>query len=315
MRVRVLVLVACGGCLVTDVPDGNWTRLDAPCAVASPAAQQLGADSLLTDFQPAGASVLFDTTGGLAQLGLGARHPQTISSSFPSGTTYSEFYVVANDLVYFDAPADKRFDMVIDHGANASNRWERIASISDTDFTSILATPGGLYWREAGWQRWTPATGLVHASELPDVPTLLTDGATLFYKDGDDLYTAAIGSAPIRLATVDQFTLPIGIADGTAYVWHQDTFELTAITPAGTRTIATTDSVGPPANHAFGGGYFYYSPPSRPSAIFRVALDTGTQETLPAVDGRFLRIKADACNVYWTAFAASEQTELWARAH
>lgn len=188
---RILVLVGCSACLHTSVDtDGTWSSLEAPCVPLGPAHPIL--DTRNSVYQvPAGGSILYSGGQTVSQLDLASGEQRIVLRS--DGVT--EFTTIGNYLVYFEGDGDSNgsspINVIVDHGARSTSRYQRISPRPGLGHAGLFATPAGVYWwtsydgdpERAEYWRWDPETDVVDTYDLRSRWIIRTDEDSFFYVD------------------------------------------------------------------------------------------------------------------------------------
>jgi hypothetical protein len=192
VRIDVVAFVfACSACLHTSVDtDGKWTSLDAPCVPVGPVRKLLDTRFSVISI-PAGDSILYSGGQTVSQLDLATGESRVVLRS----DGVSQFATIGDDLVYYEGDGSSNgsspINLIVDHGARSTSRYERISPRPNRVHAGLLATPAGVYWwtsydgdpANAEYWRWDPETGIVDTYALAARSIVRTDEDSFFYAD------------------------------------------------------------------------------------------------------------------------------------
>ena len=320
MRI-VLALVACTGCVYTSVDtDGRWSSLEEPCVPLGPTHKLL--DSTFSVLSvPAGKTLLYSSGSTISQLDSSSGDSKVVLRS----DGISEFGFVGDELVYYEANGNPQerapIDVIIDHGAHSTSRYERISPRRGHYNAGLITTHNGIYWWSSAngdlefaseW-RWDPVTSSVTPFEMHNKSTVVSDDESFFYFDTDSRLV-------VRSQTTGEVTVvaeldpeaettpqPIGIDGDEVFYFYSTSFELDGDLIA--RKFDGTERVLASGRQfvygAIDSNYVYFSDGSQDAnwhgTIWRVPRAGGDVQTFFEA-GDFVDvfdIRTDACNVYW----------------
>lgn len=322
MRRLVLALVACTACVRTSVDtDGSWSGFDKPCVPVGPTAKKLLESNFSVWAQVVGDSLLYSTDRTITQLDIETGRSKVVLRS----DGVSEFGVIDDALVYYESngdPTERRpIDVIIDHGARSTSRYQRISPRHGLYNAGLVTTKNGVYWWTAqdfdqpreDW-RWNPSTNAVEPFPMRALSAVRADGESFFYIDMDNRIV-------VRSQTTNEVTVlaeydpevvtpyPIAIDRGEAfYILYRNADlvgDLVAHHVDGNQRSLLVDHQV--VNGAIDPTYVYFTEAIDEDRgdILRVPRAGGSIETF--FDGEdntdVFDIVTDGCNVYWQYFA------------
>ncbi|MFN0252961.1 MAG: hypothetical protein ACKV2T_39165 [Kofleriaceae bacterium] len=328
MRV-ILTLVACSACLHTSVDtDGTWTSLDDPC-VSVGATRELFETRFSLLFQPAGDTLLYSSGQTVSQYDLATGETRVVLRS----DGISQFGAVGDTIVYYESngstDSPTPIDLIVDHGARSTSRYERISPRPNRFQAGLVTTPAGAYWwtsydgdkANAEYWRWDPETGATAPFTLDSITFVRTDDDSFFYFDsGNRLIVRPQHPGPpdlvVEMDPERPPPLPIGIdGDELFYVNHLDpSFEgdLVARGADGVERVIVTDNIIVSGTLAPAHVYFTVDCglmsgndfDERCQNLYRVPRAGGPIETFFEGDANttIWDVSVDGCNVYWQQF-------------
>lgn len=310
--------------------DGKWSSLEEPCV-------SIGETRKLIDSRfsvwavPAGRTLLYTGGEDVSQLDLASGESEVVLRS----DHMAPFGWIRNSIVYYetDGRAESRntLDLIVDHGAASTSRYERISPRPNRVHAGLLTTPAGVYWwtsisdlELAEYWRWDPDTDTVERYELDTKSLVRTDDDSFFYVDSRDrLVVRPQLPGPIDLVIDPVPDLPmrqpIGIdGDELFYVNHLTEAyydgDLVARGADGIeRVLATGRYI---TGGAIDPSYVYFTEDcgiqdggpfeSRCQNLYRVPRAGGPVQTVfeGEVSSAVFDVTVDRCNVYWQQFTA-----------
>lgn len=323
MRI-VLALVACSACLHTSVDtDGMWSSLDTPCV--SVGDQRKILDTRFTIlYMPAGDSLLYSGGQTVSQLDIASGESKIVLRS--DGIT--QFGAIGNSIVYYEGSSP--IDVIVDHGARSTSRYERISPRPDRPQAGLMTTPAGVYWwtsfdgarEHAEYWRWDPALETVEPYPLDSISLVRTDDDSFFYTDPRNrLIVQPQTPGPLELVIEKDpegaIPQPIGIdGDELYYVDHtRPTYydgDLVARGADGVERVLTTDRFI--TGGALAPGHVYFTEDCsvqdggpfgmRCQNLYRIPRAGGVVETVfeGEPNSVVFDVTVDRCNVYWQHF-------------
>lgn len=322
----VLALAACTGCVYTSLDtDGAWSSLDAPCVPLGTSPRRLVETRFSVMVVPAGGTLLYSGGEDVSQLDLATGESKIVLRS----DALWQFGVFGNDVVYYETNGDPEnrigIDLIMDHGARSTSRYERISPRPGSNHAGLLTTPNGIYWmttptldpnsgREE-W-RWDPQTGSVEPFVIGAATQIRTDDVSLFYADAANrLVVRPQRPGPVTLTFENvpeqPAPLPIGIDGELLYyaVVRPGDSTHTLIERGLDREERTLASGRFITAAALDPRYVYFTADiddrtGRRSDVFRVPRTGGPIETyFKGEDNTAIYdVIVDRCNVYWQMF-------------
>ncbi len=296
--------------------------LDEPCV-------PIGEQKKLLDFSfsvlavVAGDTLLYSTGGTISQLDIPSGERKVVLRS----DGISEFGVLGDALVYYEAngnPSERTpIDVIIDHGARSTSRYQRISPRPGDYNAGLITTPNGIYWwtspdgtleSRTTW-RWNPETEAVEPFEMQARSIVRADDSSFFYFDTDNrlVVRSQTTGLPMFIEELDPAVVtpyPIAIDGDEVYYLLYSSDELDGDLVA--RKIDGSDErllVGDrkPIYGAIDPTYVYFTESLEGGRgdIYRVPRAGGDIQTF--FDGEeytdVFDIRTDACNVYWQHYA------------
>jgi hypothetical protein len=325
----VVALVVCAACVETSVDtDGTWAPLDTPCVSVGPVHKLLDTHySVVTAL--AGGTLLYSGGGTVSQLDLATGKTKLVLRS----DGISEFATFGNDIVYYESDGDpvlrRPIDVIIDHGAHSTSRYQRISPRPGQYSAGLITTSAGIYWWTASddfdapkeeW-RWNPDTGVVEPFVMDATTIVRSDATHFFYFDSSNrlIVRPQLPGPPDIVVQFDEKLpppMPIAIdGDEVFYVPYQNTDldgDLIARSSDGTeRVLVTGQRI---TNGALDANYVYFTQDcgamnggpfdARCENLYRVPRAGGPIQTV--FDGEnnstVFGVETDGCNVYWQQF-------------
>jgi hypothetical protein len=329
-----IALAACTACVQTSVDtDGHWSALDESCVPIGPTRRLVEAKYSVV-FHPAGRTLLYSPGESVSQLDLATGESKIVLRS----DGISEFGTIENDLVYYESdgnPEERRpIDVILDHGARSTSRYERISPEPGRYNMGLLTTPHGIYWQTSPgtnmleW-RWNPETREVESFPMDRMTIARVDDTSLFYFDVmNRLVVRPQTGGPPTLVVDDVGALmdfppnPLGIdGDEVFYVpYRTPNFEgdLVARKFDGTQRVLASDrkiTQGTiDSTHVYfteDCGYQTNAPfDPRCQNLYRIPRAGGPIETVFEGEDNtdVFDVQVDACNVYWQQFTIDGST-------
>lgn len=309
MRIAPIVLLA--SCVYTSQDtDGQWTALTEPCVPLGETRVLLRSPQSVV-FSVAGATLLYSEGVDISQRSLVTDEDRVVIRS----DHVTLFGSVDNDLVYFESDGDREhpvpIDVVVDHGARSSSRYERISPHPGHIAAGLAFAPHGTYWwtippdsQPIEEWRWDPETDAVTPFPTDRRSIVRSDDASLFYFDSLNRPTVrsqTTGELHFVQAAgpVDITPFPLGI-DGDELFYVDDdatSAVLVARSFGGDQRVLTRDVS---AAGALGGAFIYFVA-SQTTDLEQIARDGSSARTVFAggFNSRVFDVTTDACNVYW----------------
>ena len=331
VRASIATLVAAAGsaCLSTSVDtDGQWTSFEEPCVSVGPT-RELVASRFSLLFTPAGNTLLYSGGETVSQLDLETGESRIVLRS----DGVSEFGWIRDSLVYYEADGSpdgaSPIDLIVDHGARSTSRYERISPRPHRAQAGLLTRPSGVYWwtsydqdkANAEYWRWDPDTGATMPFALDASSLVRTDDDSFFYFDLDNRLTVRpqLPGPPDLVVEMDPERpppLPIGIdGDELYYVnWLDLTLagDLVVRGADGIERTLVTDNII--VGGALGPAHVYFvvdcgvqfgeAFDARCQNLYRVPRGGGPIETVfeGEPNSTIWNVVVDRCNVYWQQF-------------
>lgn len=308
--------------------DGRWSSLDDPC-VPIPETRKLLETKYSVISIPAGDTILYSGGETVMQLDLETGRSEIVLRS----DGISEFGVIGDRVVYYESNGDRAerrpIDVIIDHGASSTSRYERISPRHGLYNAGLITTPAGIYWwtsrtgdphgEREEW-RWNPETGTVEAFPLRASSSVVADEDSFLYFDDDRRLVVRPqlpGPPTLAIDWDDELQTPLPIAlDGDDLFWveHQVREPVEAsvdqlITRGADRVerllvetrVVTAGAVDP--------AYVYFTREDSTSNetrqnLYRVPRAGGPMETFftGETNSAVFDVRVDRCNVYWQVF-------------
>lgn len=325
MRGVLALWIALGGCIHTSVDsDGQWSSLEEPCVSVGPMGKLLETRfSLYTAL--AGDTLLYAGDGAVSQLDLATGDTKVVLRS----DGISQFTTFGNNIVYYESNGDpferRPIDVIVDHGARSTSRYQRISPRSGQLAAGLLSTRAGVYWwtAPAGFDveieewRWTPDGG-VEPFPMDAATMVRADATQFFYFDSQNrlVVRPQTPGPPTLVVEMDAARpppLPIAIdGDEMFYVPYQNVEldgDLVARHRDGTERVLVG---GQRITHgALDRSHVYFTMDcgfqsgapfdNRCENLYRVPREGGPFETV--FDGEdntaVFGVETDGCNVYW----------------
>jgi hypothetical protein len=301
LALALVVAVAATACKnVSYGDDGNWSRLDAPCAPIGGPVTLLRTPDLF-GYAAAGGTLVYGTSTGIQQLSLDGGETRTVA--LVDEAYHGPIGVTGNSLVYYEELVIEHsphyHGLFVDHGVRSDGeRWERISGADAATVADAVALDHGVLWSELSasgvWHHrsWDPER---RAGSFPWFDNrFVTNGRQLLYVntggelvlqdlDGErTVVPTSSGASPLLLA--DDGVAYYGLSSGDIAMWSRGAAE---------RVITT----GVLASEAVLIGDRLYVT----SGYDILGIQpSGDVELVYAVqDGRMGALATDGCNLFW----------------
>lgn len=307
--------------------DGHWSPLDEPCVPVGPT-HELIETKFSVISAVAGKTILYSGGATVSQLDLETGESKIVLRS----DGISEFATFGNNIVYYESDGDpsvhRPIDVIIDHGARSSSRYQRISPRPGQFAAGLITTPSGVYWWTAPdgfdttieeW-RWDPETGAVEPFPKDSATIVRSDATQFFYFDSANrlIVRPQLPGPPTLVVEMDAKApppMPIAIdGDEVFYVRYQDVDldgDLVARTSDGTERVLVSGMRI--TNGAIDPKYVYFirncsqvvvGPSTDCEDLYRVPRAGGPIETVfeGEENSTVFGVQTDACNVYWQQF-------------